>query len=190
MIDLVPQVCDLVHSEAEKLLHHGMTVVDATAGNGFDTLFLCQRVGAEGKVYAFDIQSEAIFATKALLTEHGCRDRVTLIHDGHEKMTSYVKESIHCALFNLGYLPKGDHLITTRKETTVQALEAALSLLLPGGAVFIALYWGHPGGEEEKSAVETFAQGLPASRYKVSEISFPNRNKAPLMMTIQKKAER
>lgn len=190
MIDLVPQVCDLIHREAERLLRVGMTVADATAGNGLDTLFLCQRVGKAGKVYAFDIQPEAIAATEALLKKHDCAEPAVLICDGHEKMTAYIKESVHCVLFNLGYLPRGNHLITTRKETTVQALEAALSLLLPGGAVFIALYWGHPGGEEERTAVELFAQSLPASRYKVSETSFPNRNKAPLMMMIQKKAER
>lgn len=187
MIDLVPQVCDLIHREAEKLLGDGVTAVDATAGNGMDTLFLCQKVGQTGKVYAFDIQQEAIDATGALLEKYGYADRSILICDGHEKMTSYIKEPVHCVLFNLGYLPKGNHLITTRKETTVQALEAALSLLLPGGAVFIALYWGHPGGEEERIAVEVFAQNLPAACYKVSETSFPNRNKAPLMMMIQKK---
>lgn len=190
MIDLVPQVCDMIHSEAKKILCPGAVVVDATVGNGFDTLFLCKAVGKEGKVYGFDIQPAALESTKELLEENHCAEQSILICVGHEEMANYVKEPIHCALFNLGYLPKGDHLITTKKETTVQALETALSLLIPGGAVFIALYWGHPGGEEEKSAVEAFAQNLPASLWKVSETSFPNRNRAPLMMIIQKKTER
>ena len=102
-------------------------------------------------------------------------------------MALYVKEEIQCVLFNLGYLPKGDHRIVTQKETTVKALETAVSLLAPGGAVFLALYWGHPGGEEEKSAVESFAQDLPSSLWSVSETCFPNKKKAPLMMVIQKK---
>ena len=187
MIDLVPAVCDLIHAEAEKILFPGAVAVDATVGNGFDTLFLCRAVGDNGKVYGFDIQSEAIETTKTLLSNNQYIDRVQLVCDGHENMTKYVKESIDCALFNLGYLPKGDHLITTQKETTVKALEAALSLLKSGGAVFIALYWGHPGGEEERSAVEAFAEGLSTSQWKVSETSFLNRNKAPLMMIIQKK---
>lgn len=190
MIDLVPQVCDLVHSEAQKLLYPGAVVVDATMGNGNDTLFLCNCVGEEGKVYGFDIQAEALKNTEQLLSEHHCADRAVLFCVGHETMADYVKEPVDCALFNLGYLPKGDHRITTKKDTTVHALEAALSLLKPGGAVFIALYWGHPGGEEERSAVEAFAQKLSPSCWKVSETSFPNRNKAPLMMIIQKKAER
>lgn len=187
MMDLVPSVCDLIHTEAEKILFPGAVAVDATVGNGFDTLFLCRAVGEAGKVYGFDIQSEAIEVTKMQLEKEQYTDRVQLICDGHEHMVQYVKEPIDCALFNLGYLPKGDHLITTQKETTVQALETALSLLKSGGAVFIALYWGHPGGEEERSAVEAFAKGLSASQWKVSETSFPNRNKAPLMMIIQKK---
>lgn len=187
MIDLVPSVCDMIHTEAEKILFPGAVAVDATVGNGFDTLFLCRVVGKMGKVYGFDIQSEAIDGTTTLLENYQYTDRVRLVCDGHEKMAEYVKEPIDCALFNLGYLPKGDHLITTQKETTVKALETALSLLKSGGAVFIALYWGHPGGEEERSAVEAFAEGLSASQWKVSETSFPNRNKAPLMMIIQKK---
>lgn len=190
MIDLVPQVCDIVHAEAQKLLYPGAVAVDATMGNGFDTLFLCNAVGENGRVYGFDIQAEAVENTKNLLMENHCSEQAVLFCTGHETMIDHVKEPIDCALFNLGYLPKGDHLITTKKETTVSALEAALSLLKPGGAVFIALYWGHPGGEEERSAVESFAENLSASCWKVSETSFPNRNKAPLIMIIQKKTER
>lgn len=187
MRELVLPVCDWIHEEASKILFPGAVAVDATMGNGFDTLFLCQKVGKKGKVYAFDIQETALRETEALLktTEDGSAAR--LILDGHEKMAAYVKEEIQCALFNLGYLPKGDHRIITQKETTVKALDAAISLLAPGGAVFLALYWGHPGGEEEKSAVESYVRDLPSSLWSVSETSFPNKEKAPLMMVIQKK---
>jgi len=156
-------------------------------GNGFDTLFLCRAVGEEGRVYAFDIQETALRKTETLLSANGCSGRARLILDGHEQMAEYVKEEIQCAFFNLGYLPKGDHEITTKENTTIKALDAAVSLLAPGGAVFMALYWGHPGGEEEKSAVESYVGDLPSSLWSVAETSFPNRKKAPLMMVIQKK---
>lgn len=188
MNELVIPVCDMIHREMAKVLFEGAIAVDATAGNGFDTLFLCRSVGKGGKVYGFDIQESAIRNTETLLNENGCASRAVLIKDSHHRMSEYVKESVDCVVFNLGYLPKGDHLITTMKETTVNALEQALYLLNPGGAVFIALYWGHPGGEEERAAVEKFAESLPASQWDVSETSFPNKNKAPLMMIIQKKS--
>ncbi|MGM9567749.1 MAG: class I SAM-dependent methyltransferase [Clostridia bacterium] len=187
MSNLVLPVCDRIHEEASKILFPGAVAVDATMGNGLDTLFLCRKVGKEGKVYAFDIQETAVKETEALLKSAEEGSSARLILDGHENMAFYVKEKIQCALFNLGYLPKGDHRIVTRKETTLKALETATSLLAPGGAVFLALYWGHPGGEEEKSAVESFAEDLPSSLWSVSETSFPNKRKAPLMMVIQKK---
>lgn len=187
MRNLVLPVCDWIHEEASKILFPGDVAVDGTMGNGFDTLFLCEKVGKEGKVYAFDIQETAKMETASLLRKAGNETPVQLILDGHEHMADYVEEEIQCALFNLGYLPKGDHQIVTQKETTVKALEAAASLLKPGGALFLALYWGHPGGEEEKAAVEAFAGDLPSSLWSVSETSFPNKTKAPLMMVIQKR---
>ena len=187
MSNLVLPVCERIHEEASKILFPGAVAVDATMGNGFDTLFLCRKVGKEGRVYAFDIQDTALKETEALLKKAEIGSVARLIRDGHENMALYVKEEIQCVLFNLGYLPKGDHRIVTQKETTVKALETAVSLLAPGGAVFLALYWGHPGGEEEKSAVESFAQDLPSSLWSVSETCFPNKKKAPLMMVIQKK---
>ncbi|MBQ1252295.1 MAG: class I SAM-dependent methyltransferase [Firmicutes bacterium] len=187
MSELVLPVCDMIHREADKLLFEGAIAVDGTMGNGFDTLFLCQKVGKKGKVYGFDIQPSALENTKVLLENNDCAEQAVLIEDSHHRMDEYIKTNIDCAIFNLGYLPKGDHLITTQKETTVSALEKTLSLLNPGGAVFIALYWGHPGGEEERSAVEEFASHLSPSQWDVSETSFLNKNRAPLMMIIQKK---
>ena len=187
MSELVISVCDMIHRESEKVLFEGAVAVDGTMGNGFDTLFLCEKVGKNGKVYGFDIQTSALENTKQLLKNNDCVEQAVLIEDSHHRIDEYVKTNIDCAIFNLGYLPKGDHLITTKKDTTVCALEKTLSLLNPGGAVFIALYWGHPGGEEERSAVEEFAGNLPSSQWDVSETSFLNKRKAPLMMVIQKK---
>lgn len=45
---------------AEAIIQDGDAVVDATCGNGHDTKFLAGLAGAEGKVYSFDIQAEAI----------------------------------------------------------------------------------------------------------------------------------
>lgn len=187
MTELVLSVCDHMHEEAAKILFPGAVAVDATMGNGIDTLFLCRAVGNEGKVYAFDIQETALNETRALLKAENCGSQAQLILAGHQCMADYVNENIQCVFFNLGYLPKGDHQITTKEDTTIQALDAAISLLAPGGAIFMALYWGHPGGEEEKSAVESYVQDLPSSLWSVAETSFPNKKKAPLMMVIQKK---
>lgn len=187
MSALVLPVVDLLHREAAKLLQNGDAALDATAGNGNDTLFLCRSVGREGHVYAFDIREEAISNTKRLLAENDIECEVSLIRAGHENMKKYVSTELRCAVFNLGYLPGGGHDITTKKETTLSAVSAAMDLLMPGGAVLIAIYWGHPEGETERYALEEFAASLPPSGWLVSETSFPNRNKAPLLMTIERK---
>ena len=52
---------------------------------------------------------------------------VTLIHDGHENILNDIPSDIignvDAAIFNLGYLPKGDKSIVTKPETTIQAIE-------------------------------------------------------------------
>ncbi len=133
------------------MLQPGEVAVDATVGNGHDTLFLAQQVGAQGHVYGFDIQEEALARTRRRLEEAGLRDRVTLLQMGHEHMAEAVPAAWHgrigAVMFNLGYLPGGsDRTCITRPQTTVPALEAALRLLRPGGVLTVVAYRGHPGG--------------------------------------------
>ena len=107
----------------------GDTVVDATMGNGHDTLFLCQLVGESGRVYAFDVQQKAVESTKKRLSEAGVLSRAALFCLGHEHMTEKVEGTVAAVVFNLGWLPGGDHSVTTHWETTKKAVESALSLL-------------------------------------------------------------
>ena len=101
----------------------GDTAVDATMGNGHDTLTLCEAVGPAGHVFAFDVQAQAVEETKKRLREQGMDGRAELIHAGHEHMAEYVKGPVKAVVFNLGWLPGGDHGVTTRWETTRQAVK-------------------------------------------------------------------
>ena len=186
-MELVRPVCEMVHRDAKKLLYPGAVALDATMGNGEDTAFLCEAVGADGKVYAFDVQDDAIASTRRRLKEAGLLDRVVMIKDGHENIHEYVKEAVDVGVFNLGYLPGGDHAITTLAATTVRAITHCLALLKEEGAVLIGLYWGHQSGEEEKKAVEAFLATLSPADWAIAETRFPNREKAPLFIEIQKK---
>ena len=67
----------------------GDTVIDATMGNGHDTQFLCERVGPAGRVYAFDVQEQAVASTEALLRREGLLDRARLFCCGHQCMDLY-----------------------------------------------------------------------------------------------------
>ena len=118
--------------------------VDATAGNGNDTVFLAQHIG-QGMVYSFDIQREALAQTATLLEQKGLQTRVKLILAGHERIDQYVKAPLDAVMFNLGYLPGGDHHIITQPQNTTTALQRAIELLKIGGRISLVVYTGHSG---------------------------------------------
>jgi len=129
------------------------TVVDATVGNGFDTCFLANCVGPSGAVYGFDVQAQAIESTRQRLEAAEIKN-VRLHVDGHERLGDYVPKSIGAAMFNLGYLPRSDHQVITRPESTIAALEQVRERLRSGGVITILAYRGHVGGPEEAESVE------------------------------------
>ena len=165
----------------------GDTVVDATMGNGHDTLMLCEAAGPSGRVYAFDVQAQAVAETEKRLREKGMSGRAVLIHAGHEHMAEYVQEPVRAVMFNLGWLPGGDHAVTTRWETTRQAVECALDLLLPAGVLVICVYPGHAEGAREGRELNTFLSGLSNRRFNVLHQRFLNAAEgAPECFVIQK----
>jgi SAM-dependent methyltransferase len=149
------------HLLLRRTVRSGDVVVDATCGRGHDTLFLARLVGSEGKVWAFDVQQEALTAAEELLSGEGCLSRVTLVHAGHERLAEYVREPVRAMVFNLGFLPGGGGGIVTRPHTTLAALKQAANMLLPRGILAVSIYTGHPGGAEEAAAVEQWAAQLP-----------------------------
>ena len=165
----------------------GDTVVDATMGNGHDTQMLCETVGPEGRVWAFDVQAKAVEETRNRLREQGLDGRAELILSGHEHMAEYVKGPVKAVMFNLGWLPGGDHEVTTRWETTRTAVESALDLLAPMGVLVICAYPGHAEGEREKQELTAFLGGLDNRRYNVLHQRFLNAGPgAPECFVIQK----
>lgn len=135
----------------------GGFAVDATAGNGHDTLFLARLAGTRGRVAAFDVQPAALEAVRERLEKNGCGGNVELHLRGHEKMAETLgaewRGNVRAAFFNLGYLPKSDRRLTTRAETTLPALDAAWSLLARGGFISLTVYTRHAGGFEESAQV-------------------------------------
>ncbi len=178
----------LSHLLVAQVLQEGDLAVDGTAGNGHDTLFLASKVGPHGKVYAFDIQEAAILKTRERLRQEGLEDRVVLLQKGHERLREYVSEKIKVAMFNLGYLPGGDHKITTKPSTTLAALKQVLEILEEGGLVSVVVYRGHEGGTEEGKELCSFVETLDPKKWDVVKIEYPNRSaKSPFLIGIQKK---
>ena len=160
---------DLKELHKHFILEHlgeGEVAVDFTMGNGNDTLFLSRTVGETGRVYAFDIQEAALESTKKHLTENSAPENYTLICASHHRVKEFVKEPIKAGMFNLGYLPgSGKKAVTTLRETTMAAVEAALDLLLPDGVLIVAIYPGHEEGEIEGEMLREYFSTL--SKYKI-----------------------
>lgn len=176
------------HRIVQSVVKQGDTVVDATMGNGNDTAFLAELVGAQGKVFSFDIQLIAVQRTRRLLEEKGLLRRVVLLNDGHENMDRYVPEHHASAvMFNLGYLPKGDHSISTKPDTTIKAIEKSLNIIKTNGIVSIVVYYGGDSGFEEKEKVISFVSALDNKKYTVMKREFINQpNCPPILICIEK----
>ncbi len=184
---------DLLDLHKQFILTHvkeGDVVVDFTMGNGYDTEFLSKAVGKSGHVYAFDIQKAAVESTSKRLKEVGCPDNYTLICDSHHNAKKYVEGPIKAGMFNLGWLPGGDKSITTMRETTMPAIEAAIELLGEDAILNIAVYPGHPEGDAEGKMIEEYLSLL--SRFKVcaTKVKIVNSEASPYFFMIETKAKK
>lgn len=155
----------------------GATAVDATSGNGLDTVFLAENVGPGGRVYAMDIQETALKKTVERLRIAGLLDRVTILPRGHQEMDTLVTGPVNAVMFNLGYLPGSDRSVTTLPETTVEGIKCALRLLSPGGRLSVIVYTGHPGSDTESRVVGELLQSLDVSQFSVQKMTFWNSRK-------------
>jgi ubiquinone/menaquinone biosynthesis C-methylase UbiE len=170
----------------------GDYAIDATMGNGVDTLFLSQCVGPKGIVHAFDIQAEALENTKQrLLKAYGTFDHAKLHLVSHAEMERAIPIDQHskfkAVMFNFGYLPGVESSIITKTATSIQALEAALRLLKSKGLITAVLYPGHAGGHEEAEAIEQWAASLPQIECRVLCYRFMNSaTHPPYLLAIEK----
>ena len=168
----------VAHSFLEQRVPRGGFCIDATAGRGNDTAFLCSLVGPEGKVIAFDIQQEAVDSAKALLAERGLSAEVIL--DSHSHMERYAEAgTVDAIVFNFGYLPRGDHRIFTRPETSIEAIRQGLELLRPGGVMSLCIYYGGDSGFEEKDALMKYLRTIDSRKFTVLITEFANRPNNP-----------
>jgi len=189
-MDKYGKVVDFVHMLIKGSYGDKETVhfVDATCGNGFDTLFLCKVAGQSGKVVAFDIQEQAVERTTALLESNLDSKNYNIIKDSHENINKHLSEKIDAALFNLGYLPFSDKKITTHPETTVNAIINLLPMLKDDGRIYITTYISHDTGQEIKEIYQ-FLMSLDKSEYNVIHIRIINKENFPPELFIVEKSK-
>ncbi|MCY7945116.1 class I SAM-dependent methyltransferase [Bacillus atrophaeus] len=186
---ILPYSKELLQMAADK----GSFVVDATMGNGHDTLFLAKLVGENGHVYAFDIQESALAATRERLGEEYV-PRVTLFHKSHDKIAESLPPEadgrVAAAIFNLGYLPGGDKSVTTHGASTIKAIEQLLAMMKEDGLIVLVVYHGHPEGKAEKEELLAYCRNIDQQTARVLSYGYLNQqNDPPFIIAIEKKAQ-
>ncbi|CAM4235888.1 class I SAM-dependent methyltransferase [Lederbergia lenta] len=188
----LPRILDFARNILQTAVNDGDVVVDATVGNGHDTLFLTKLVGSNGYVYGFDIQDAAIIKTNRRLETEELNKRTTLFQTGHEQLLKMIPihdhQKITGAIFNLGYLPKGDKSIVTKPDTTIYAVEQLLTVMPKGGTIVLVVYHGHPEGMDERDALLQYVKNLDQENVHVLQYGFINqKNNPPFILALEKK---
>ena len=178
------------HNIIQKHLDVGDYAIDATVGNGHDTLFLCKQVGIAGKVFGFDIQQQALDSTLSKLESEQFFNNTQLFHVSHGNMAQHIPTQYHrkikAIMFNLGYLPGSDKSIITHTDSTLLALNQSIKLLAASGIITITAYPGHQGGYEETRLIKQWCDHLSAEQYTVQIIYSSDKKTAPILFIIQK----
>ena len=183
------RLIDYAHAMITDVATEGAVVVDATLGNGYDTLFLAKCVGREGVVVGFDVQQLAIDATRKRLLDGSVESsRFHLYLDSHDQMSKRVTQGSAAAImFNLGYLPGADKSLITESETTLKALAQAVTCLRSGGVLSVMCYPGHEGGDTEAQKVVLWADGLGGDAERVSLVRQErSRELSPFLIVVTK----
>lgn len=183
----------IAHDIVRRVVAQGDVVIDATVGNGHDTLFLAECVGNTGIVYGFDLQVAALAAAHKRLTAHNAAAQTVLIEADHARMAEYLPPEVYhrvkAVMFNLGYLPGGDKRLITHSASTLAALQHACEWLAPHGIVTLIAYPGHPGGAAETQAVGAWIADLPTA-WRCHTLSLAqSRAKAPCLFWLIKPHE-
>lgn len=179
------RVVDRGHEWLKLHVHAGDTVVDATVGNGSDTLALAELVTASGKVIGFDIQTQAIELARIKLAEVGLQN-VEWHSLCHSEMQPYLPQDIAAVTFNLGYLPNSSKTICTQTKSTIEALQISCAKIKQNGIITVVSYVGHDGGEEEDRAIRDLCKSLDPQQFEVTYELLPAQH-APRLTIILKK---
>lgn len=186
------QILPFARSLLETAVIPGDIAVDATLGNGHDTLFLANLVGENGHVYGFDIQEEAVLNSRNRLAEKNLLNRVTFFNKGHEQISKCIPDEhygkVSAAIFNLGYLPGGDKSIVTKPETTISAIEQLLYMMKPEAIIVLVIYHGHPEGAIERDRLLEFVKSIDQKHAHVLQYGYINQtNHPPFIIAIERR---
>jgi hypothetical protein len=183
---------EVAHFFWQRHLRPGDSVVDATCGNGHDTLFLANLLAQggvfAGKLWVYDIQDIALQRAQERLPASWSAN-IEWINACHSKLGSRGEANLRLVVYNLGYLPGGDKEVTTLWPTTFLSLQAAMQHLLPGGALSLTCYPGHNQGQVEEEELLRLLPSLDPQQWRVWHYRCLNKVRSPSFIWLQKRGE-
>lgn len=184
--DFINNVNDFNSILINSFIKENFICLDATVGNGNDTLKILRALNGTGKIYGLDIQFNAIESTKALLASESSETEVILINDNHEFLDKYIHEKLNFIIYNLGYLPGGNKEIKTEADSTLNSLKKSIDLLSDKGLILITVYLSHPGGMDEYRTIINYLSELNQRKYNVFKLQFINqKNNPPITIGVE-----
>lgn len=153
---------EIAHDFLRPVVKRGAKCLDATLGQGHDTAFFLQE-GAS-RVAALDIQENLVSQAaeryadrrlQAFCHSHALMDQLPFYEEW--------KGNTDAVIFNFGWDPGLGGGLTTRAESSLQAVLLALALLRPKGRMVLAFY-PHEEGQREKRIILDALSGLEAKR--------------------------
>lgn len=179
----------LCHEFLEAHLTPGGLFLDATCGNGNDTLFLCRLAGQNGRVLGMDIQPQAVDRTNRRLKEAGYDKIGRAVFYDHARLGELVQPARWTACCSISAGCPAPSMIYIRLLMAVcPPCVPALDALRPGGVLAAVLYSGKVIGDAEKQAALAFFRTLPLTKYTVLVCEFANwADTAPLPCFVIKK---
>jgi tRNA G37 N-methylase Trm5 len=178
------------HACWEEQVNPGDIVIDATCGNGYDTLFLANiaLTNVSGTLFSLDIQPEAIESAKGLLLKELnplLIDKVNFVLGSHAAFPNIIApESVQLIVYNLGYLPGGDKTKTTMTDSTLQSISQAQLLIKKRGMISITCYPGHEEGKHEEEAILNYCAQLNPREWTCCHHQWINRKSAPSLLIL------
>ncbi len=162
------------------------TAIDITLGNGYDTEKIVDFV--KDKIYAFDIQEEAIKYSKKRFSKVLSEEQISkieFINETHENVDKYCDKA-QLIMGNMGYLPNFDHEIKTLPYTSLICLNKCIDILDYRGIMLITSYLGHDRGKEHET-LESFFKSLDSKKFKVLCVNPLNQSEmSPKLFVCQK----
>lgn len=175
---------ELSHDFLRPALHKQALCVDATLGNGQDTAWFLKKHARH--VWGFEIQQDVLDQTTAKIADPRL-EGICLSHARmDEVLGDFQKEKIDAVIFNFGWCPRQDSGIETRPDSSLQAVQKAMSCLKVRGRMALVFY-PHESWEQEAQGIEDYLSGQDPHVFAIQKTVQFNARQAPFLICIEKK---